>query len=249
VGGRVVFDEVDPAAQRSYLTRIDELAAWLTTEADVFSESHRTLLTEHEWDLWATLGGGGAADSLHRCLRTKSVLWTDDASVGGFATQRGATAAWTQLMSSWLFEQGMLQSEPLYGLSAKLVGWRFVPTRIIPAVYLAAARDAQWDTKSWPLPEHFRIVETSLWSSRGLGGMLLGIFKLIWQNAPNDTAATQITIALLERVRNRKDAKVVLGAVARALPVTFGLDVLTLGRANGVLEAWTHVVYPIGSSS
>jgi hypothetical protein len=243
IAGKAVFNQVDPEAQSQYLARLDEIATWLRDEAEVFSEDDRTLLTEREWDVWATLGGGGAADSLHRCLRTKAVLWSDDATVAGFAIQRGATAAWTQLVGSWLFEQGLLSADSLYALSAKLAGWRFAPTRIVPTVYLAAAREAQWDTTAWPLPEHFRLIETNVWSTRTLVGLLLGIVKLVWQNAPAENAAAQLTVALLERTRKRSDGRQVLTAVVRAMPAVFGLDVLNLKRAGDVFEAWTRVAY------
>jgi len=82
-----------------------------------------------------------------------------------------------------------------------------------------------------------------VWSTRNLVALLLGIVRLLWQNAPTEEVATQLTIAVLERIRMRGDARQVLPLLVRTMPTIFGLDVLNLKKAGDVFEAWRRVAF------
>jgi hypothetical protein len=238
IDGKAEFGVVNIESKIAIVSAIDRLLALLTEHADIFVESERNRLTPPEWDTWVNLGGIGAAESLHRCLREGYLLWTDDGALAHFVGQRGVRTVTTQTYTEWLTTLNPSLIDEWYMLSSKLVGCHFTPTKVLPQMYLAAARHASWVQANWPLFEHIKLFGSTPWTPIQVIALGVNVLRLWWQNSPSDRQASALTISLLDNVRARDNGRSLVQSIARRLPAAFSLDALTLDRCQSVIDAW-----------
>lgn len=234
--GRVVLDEKDETARSAYADRVRAMLE-ACRQCEVFTESDHSLIPAAEWDAWTRLGGAGAPESLHRTLRTRELLWVDDALVGAFAARRGVTTIWTQLFYEYAARIG-LESSAANSVGARLAGWRFQPTRIVPGTFVAAAQLSRWNPAAWPLLALLDLISKTPWPADAVVNLCSNSLRDLWRAAPTDDAANAVTVGMLDRLLSRPGGARLVARVRSDLLPLFGLDVLTHRRADAAIQAW-----------
>jgi len=135
-------------------------------------------------------------------------------------------------------EAGQIARDLFFGTSAMLLGWRYVFTSPSLPVLLRAGSMADWNPESWPLKqaleqfgdESIQLVDALRLAAAFIPNYFLEIVLPDRRNA--------VTIALLNQLARRGDGLKGVLALERALPFTFGVNVLGADEAAGLIKAW-----------
>jgi hypothetical protein len=135
-------------------------------------------------------------------------------------------------------EAGSIKAESFIDATAKLLGWKYYFTSTgVPALARAGAI-AGWNPDRWPLKgalEVFsdRAIFTKDVLSLAIAFMLQYVGEIVLPEI-RDT----VTVRVLDRLSSRGEGLAPIGALLRALPGAFGLNVLRATELIRTANAW-----------
>ena len=236
--GQVFIEVADDQRRANYAKLVRDVVAEIEKNCEVFVEPNHELIGHSEWDAWCRVGGAGTAESLHRALRTRDLIWTDDGTLAALLMRKSVQVVWTQATYEHLARIGRIQQSSADEVSARLAGWRYAPTRISPGSLAAAARIATWNPSNFPLPHLFREFSVRSWRVDSTVVLASHALREWWRAAPSDAAGHALTVALLDHIVARSDGSEVIQGVRLVLERVFGIDVFGFERARNALRAW-----------
>jgi len=144
----------------------------------------------------------------------------------------------TQFVFETLAELGRVPRETCWEIGAKLVGWRYVDTRVMPESFLSAARLAKWDAALWPLEQHMELLGRAPWPEVPTAFFIAEVFRLWWNACLDRTAMDTLIVAVLVRLVGRPNGQRLCAMLLHAVPARFGLDVLGSRHVVEVMITW-----------
>ncbi len=230
-----VRDEAFEGRRADYLRKLlASIEAW-----DVFDEKERGQLTSTAWDNWTRIAGGGTADSVHRSMRLRVPLWTDDVAIAAASLHEGALPISTQAVFETLAAMGSVTREEVAAIGARLVGWRYVDTRTPPESFLAAAELAEWNSSTKPLVQHLELLTVAQWPDPNLLGLVAEVFRLWWNACQLDrNRFDAVVVATLLRLSARPNSRSLLFALPVLIRRRFGLDAIGAEHVSELILGW-----------
>ena len=159
--------------------------------------------------------------------------------MGGIASNEyGVSRVWTQVVSDWLATRGRIGKDYSDDLALKLLVAGYSFTSLRPSAIPRAAQKSTWKTNDEPL----RTV-TEYLTAEGIDGQKIWLvtgqgIALLWRNATIDSAAADVTRAMLEAIAKRADGVKIIGSIRGSLDAFFGLDVVNARKAKTVIDDW-----------
>jgi nucleoside phosphorylase/tetratricopeptide (TPR) repeat protein len=220
--GLRMFRNDDATADRQITAVADALAS--LEQWTAFDEPNHQPFSSSTWDEWVSILGIGTTESIQRARTLGTILWTDDATVACLAAREGVSTISTQGLFEALRVMGAVSKNELAEIGAKLVGWRYVQSRVSPDLFAAAARLAKWEPGEWPLARHLEHLAIEPWEPSFILPLVADfLYRMSRENA--DIAALErVAIATTRQVRKRKDGLALTQALPRIVRLRFGVN-------------------------
>lgn len=193
------------------------------------------------------IAGRAGTEAIVTSSAEQRVLWTDDAITATVAKARfGVRSLSTELVGRYLAESGLISRRDYWGLCAKLVACQYVPTPVSSDILIEAARLAQWNADHFPAAGVLDLIENDAFdsdavvviASSAVGGLFVALDLTITLEA--------FMIRMLDRIGHRSDGDNCVQRIMQQLPFVFGLNVLGLTQAKGIVSGWLrHRLRPV----
>jgi len=233
------FIPVDTQAMREEQEGLKSWVALVLQTCDVRGcQEHASLAPEKREELTSVLGQHNV-ESMILAVLPGHVLWTDDLILAKIASSEfGTRHVWTQIAVEHGFKRGYLDEEIYVTVSAKLLGFNYRSTTFNQAVVLRTASLGEWNPNKWPFKqvlEQFANESIDLSSVIGLAATTI---VALYREALLVGARQSVLIRIAEKLASRREGFELVKALITILPRLFGLNVLGLEEARGVLGAW-----------
>ncbi len=170
---------------------------------------------EQRGPLISILGRHGA-QSVLLARQPGRILWTDDFVQSSVAiSEYGAKATWSECIISYLESKGLLERTMAVDFVTHLLGYRYESITITPAVFVNAARLANWDGEQAPLSFALAPLVTVPLSPQ-LFSMVGGMAGEIERELKDDEARARLIGVVLLNFLKRTDGIHLLLLIRRA---------------------------------
>ncbi len=183
--------------------------------------------------------GEHGAQSIVLAATPGRILWTDDYVVALLAMHEfGVRRTWTQVVLQGRAEATAITPDAFIEATAKLLGWRYYFTSVsVPALGRAGSL-ASWNPDIWPLKGAMDIFRDRAIATRDVLQIALSFMLYFAGEVVLPQTRSHVTIRLLEHLANRGEVLAPIGALLRALPHAFGLNVIRAAELAQVVDAW-----------
>ncbi len=168
-----------------------------------------------------------------------NVLWADDLALakvaaGEFGTRHG----WTQVAVEYGCRRGYFDEQTYATVSAKLLGFDYRSTMFNQAVVIRAGVLTDWNPDKWPFKQTLEQVANESLDAGNACGLAAATIAGVYRQAVLAMTRHSVLIRIAEKLACRKEGLDLVQALITVLPQLFGLNVLGLEEARGVLIAW-----------
>jgi tetratricopeptide (TPR) repeat protein len=183
--------------------------------------------------------GQHGAESMVLASSPGTILWTDDHTLARVAKgEFGVRRVWTQIVLQSLTLNGLIAAKDFYEASAKLLGWGYAFTSPSAPALEQAGISAKWNPGEWPLKQSLEVLAEESLSLIDSLRLAAAFLVAVYSGKYLPDTEKVVVAATLERLAKRKGGITGIGALAKALPNLFSLNVVGCQRAQGDIQAW-----------
>lgn len=183
--------------------------------------------------------GQHGAESMVLASSPGTILWTDDHTLARVAKHEfGVLRVWTQIVLQSLTLNGLIAAKDFYEASAKLLGWGYAFTSPSAPALEQAGISAKWNPGEWPLKQSLEVFVQETLSLIDSLRLAAAFLVTLYSGKYLPDTEKVVVAATLEKLAKRKGGITGIGALAKALPNLFSLNVVGCKRAQGDIQAW-----------
>jgi len=219
-----------------HLADLAERIASICTVADGAVIS--TLTPNQREELIGHFGRHGV-ESIMLASMPGHVLWTDDRVLANVArSDFGVRRIWTQSAFMARVQAGSLDTSELATAGTKLAGWGYTFTTPSLENLMRAGAVSDWDYDQFPLKQALDLFATDTVRMPDAVILAAELIVNIFADLSLRSMRTSVIGRLLDRLAARPGGREAIDALARSLPIRFGLDLLGARELADTLRGW-----------
>jgi len=238
IGEQYVFTKHNEDQAREYEEAFRRFYQWLKANSDVESGLALAEIPSTLRNNLTEIFGDEVAQAMSLAKKQGLPLWTDDLGVAELSrVELKVERTWTEVVLTSVVANDGISAEEYAHMIAKLNGYGYRHTRLIPHAVLAAAKLAAWHPKSWPLPGIIEWCSSPFINPAGIARVAGFAMPLLWREATLPEQAEAVAKSVFDGVKSLPDGDQLLRAIIRNMDRFFGVDALNAENCRRVAEA------------